>query len=150
MKLFTMLGLAAALTSGGDLTTNNPSASKPPATTSTAAAATAPAAELPVIDGIVLNRADGTFLQVKMEENNFVLRFFNKEHKQIAPDVDRATVRLTPASRKPERYVLARGSDGQSLTHGKPIRAPHVFKVDISLFKGDSESAVESFATNYP
>jgi hypothetical protein len=89
-------------------------------------------------------------MQVKMEENAFVLRFYDKKHVQIPPNVDRATIRLTPASRKPERVVLARSADGMSLTHGRPIRAPHVFKIDISLFSGPSETAVESFTTNFP
>lgn len=54
------------------------------------------------LDGVVLPRADGGFLQVKMEGMNLVLRTYDAEKKAVAVDVDRATVRLMFAARAQE------------------------------------------------
>lgn len=120
----------------------------------TPAAAIAPAtAETPAaveLDGVVLPRASGSFLQLKMEGVHIVLRTYDADKKPVAVDVDRAVVRMQFASRSPEQYTLVPSSDGMSLTVGRPVRQPHVFRAYISLFKGESSEAVESLQAAYP
>lgn len=112
-----------------------------------ASAETPAAAEL---DGVVLPRAAGGFLQVKMEGVQIVLRTYDADKKPVKVDVDRATVRLQFASRSPEQYTLVPSADGMSLTVGRPVRQPHVFRANIAFFKGESETAVETFQAAYP
>lgn len=140
LTVFVLGALAAAgWLSGGDA----PVAPTP-------ADANAETAALPELSGVLLERPDGGVLQLTMEQNAFVLHFYNAKHEAVPPDVDRATIRLVPAGRKPERVVLIPTSDGMALTHGRPIRAPHVFKIFLNLFRGDSENAVEDYTTSYP
>ena len=102
------------------------------------------------LDGVVLPRASGGFLQIKMEGVHLFLRSYDEQKKPVAIDVDRATVRLQFASRSPEQYVLVKSEDGLALTAGRPVRQPHVFRAYISLFKGESQEAVETFQAAYP
>lgn len=102
------------------------------------------------LDGVVAPRPSGGFIQLKMEGVQLVLRMFDSEKKPVPVDVDRAAVRLQFASRNPERYTLIPSADGLSLTVGKPVRYPHVFRAYISLLRGESEDAVESYQLAYP
>jgi len=43
---------------------------------------------------------------VKMEGVRLTLRFYDEKAKQVAPDVDRATVLFKPVQREQERRVL--------------------------------------------
>lgn len=117
-------------------------------------AAVAPAsAETPAteeLEGVVTPRASGGFVQLKMEGVQIVLRVYDAEKKPVKVDVDRATVRLQFASRSPEQFTLAPSADGMSLTVGRPVRQPHVFRAYISFFRGDGAEAVESYQLAYP
>lgn len=143
MNWLTLVALSAAGASGsadvGD--------ASPRTTVEAVASAEADEAKL---EGVVVQRADGGFLQVKMDGVNLVLRAYDAEKKPIALDVDRATVRLQFASRSPEQYTLVKSDDGMSLTVGRPIRHPHVFRAYIHLFRGENEEAAESFQVAYP
>ena len=114
------------------------------------AAEPATSEELPPLDGVVVKRGDGTLLQVKIEGVRVVLRFFDEKHAPIKPDVDGAWIRAVSSVRRPERRVLAPSDDGMSLTHGIPLRPPHVFKLYITLTRGGEESGVESHTVDYP
>jgi len=145
MNWLTLVALSAAGASG--------SADMGDARPATPAAAVAPAsAEEPAVelDGVVLPRASGGFLQIKMEGVHIVLRAYDEKKKPVAVDVDRATVRLQFVSRSPEQYTLVPSEDGLALTVGRPIRQPHVFRAYISLFKGESAEAVETYQAAYP
>lgn len=120
----------------------------PAAIVAPASAEQAPAAA--ELDGLVMARASGGFLQLKMEGMQLVLRTYDAEKKPVKVDVDRATVRLQFASRSPEQFTLAPSADGMSLTVGRPVRQPHVFRAYIGLFRGDGAEALESFQGAYP
>jgi hypothetical protein len=85
-----------------------------------------------------------------MDGVQIVLRTYDAEKKPVKVDVDRATVRLQFASRSPEQFTLIPSADGMSLTVGRPVRAPHVFRANISLFRGENSDAVESYQAAYP
>jgi len=148
MNWLTLVALSAAGASGAvqtsDMKPSTPAAAIAPASTE------APAADEVVLDGVVMPRAAGGFLQLKMEGVNIFLRAYDAEKKPVAIDVDRASVRMQFASRSPEQFTLIRSADGMALTVGRPVRQPHVFRAYISLFKGESEEAVESYQVAYP
>ena len=87
---------------------------------------------------------------MEVANNNFVLSFYNAKKKKIAPDVTRAAMRW-PVKYQPndERTVLNPAADGTSLSSGKTVRPPHLFKVFISLFVDDKEAPVESYTVDY-
>ena len=102
------------------------------------------------IEGVKLTRAQGGFLGMAIKNNNFVLTFFDAEQHKTAPDVSLATVRW-PVKYQPgdERTVLNPGSDGVSLTSARIVRAPHNFKVYLSLFVAGNDDPVESYVFDY-
>src|SRR5262249_51909325 len=106
--------------------------------------------EPPKIDGLTIPRANGTFLGIEIKNNNFVLSFYDAKKKKVAPDLPRATLRW-PVKYQPtdERTVLNPGSDGFSLTSPKGIRAPHTFKLYVSLFAEGKDDAAESYVVDY-
>lgn len=103
------------------------------------------------LDGVVIPRDGGGWMQVKMEGVRLTLRFYDEKAKQVAPDVDRATVLFKPVQRKQERRVLIPWvDDPKVLSHGRPIRHPHIFVLIINTFRGESNEAVETYRINYP
>ena len=129
----------------------SPATTTPPAA-ATAATAAKPAVKkpevAPVIPGQTVNRANGTFLGLQVINGNFVLSFYDKKKKPMAPDVTRASARwpnLRSATTGDNRAVLNR--EGNALVGNKPVVPPLVFTLRLSLLQGDAEEAkvVESF-----
>ena len=107
-------------------------------------------AAIAALEGVVLPRAAGGWVQITMEDSRLVMHFYNEKAKPVAPDVDRAVVRVQAPARSPERVVLVPMGDGMALRHGPPLRGPYAYKLFIDCFRGDSQEAVESFQTAYP
>jgi hypothetical protein len=107
-------------------------------------------AAVAALEGVVLPRSAGGWVQVTMQDNRLVLRFYNEKAKPVKPDVDRAVIRVNASARSPERVVLVPMGDGMSLRHGHPLRGPFAYKLFIDFFRGESQESVESFQTNYP
>jgi len=106
----------------------------------------------PVIPGQTVNRGNGTFLGIQIINGNFVLSFYDKKKKPMAPDVTRATARwpnLRSATTGDNRAVLNR--EGNALVGNKPVVPPLVFNLRLSLLQGDAEEAkvVESFVVAF-
>ena len=99
--------------------------------------------EEPKIDGVTIPRSQGGFLGLSVDNGTFKLAFYDEKKKAVAADVTRATARWN-ASHKigDERTVLNPGPDGKSLIGGKPVRPPFVFKVFLTLLKGEGDEAV--------
>lgn len=108
------------------------------------------AAEEPQLEGVVVERKNGGFLAFTMSGPSLIVRFYDEKKKPVAPDVERGFVRFQYPNRTPERRPLIRGDDGMSLTHGQPLRPPHVFKAFVSLSHGDDDASVESYVVDYP
>jgi len=135
MNWFTLVALSAAGAAG--------SADVSDSGGTPTVAAVAEAAETDT-KGVVVTRASGGLLQVEMVGVHLVIRSLDAEKKPVAMDAERATVRLQFAARSQEQYVLTRSADGLSLTSGKPIRPPHVFRATILLFGGESDEPLEA------
>lgn len=108
--------------------------------------------EEPKIPGVVITRPDGSFIGVTLEGGTFKLSFYDKKKKATDADVQRATARW-PAQYKvgDDRTVLNLSSDGKSLGGGKPVRPPYVFKLWLTLLKGegDEAKAVENYTVDF-
>ena len=156
MKAIVILaGLLVALGSVFASTESTKTAGPNPAAP-TKAAGKKPAAKVeeePKIDGVTIPRSQGGFLGLSVDNGTFKLSFYDEKKKPMTVDVTRATARWN-ASHKigDERTVLNPGPDGKSLIGGKPVRPPFVFKVFLTLLKGegDEAAAVENYTVAMP
>lgn len=114
-----------------------------PAASADAATADAVGEPEPELEGVVIERAGGGFMTATMEGPRMVLRFFDEKKKAVTPDVQRAFVKFKPSGRRPQNRTLLLGSDGMSLTHGRVLRAPFVFKAFVSLIKSADGAEVD-------
>jgi hypothetical protein len=105
--------------------------------------------EEPVIPGIVIPRANGGYLGLTLENNNFKLSFYDAKKNPAKVDVARATARW-PVHYKTtdERTVLNPTPDGLTLISNKFVRPPYVFKLYLSLL-GEGGEGAETTAETY-
>lgn len=112
--------------------------------------------EEPKIEGIVIERANGAYLGLKLENGTYKLSFYDAKKKPVAPDVSRAAARWNPQYKQfSERAILNPSADGKALVGGKPVRPPYTFKLYLTLLKGEAAAdgeggqAVESFVIDF-
>ncbi len=122
-----------------------------------APAATPPAKKKPepepIIPGMTIPRANGTFLGLEVADNRFKLSFYDKKKKPMAPDVTRATARWpnTRSSVKAfNRSVLNPGAP-TALIGSNPVQPPFVGNVFLTLLQGDGDEAkaVETYSVPF-
>ncbi len=104
----------------------------------------------PKIKGIVLERPNGEFLGLTLEDHHFVLSFYNSKKKPTEVDVARATARW-PVNYlpHPEFTVLNPNADGTALTSPKYVRPPYAFKLYLFLFDRGSDKSVEHYIIDF-
>jgi hypothetical protein len=106
----------------------------------------------PKIAGTIINRANGSFLGLSLENNTFKLSFYDAKKKPMAVDVPLATVRWkVQYQRNDELAVLNRGGDGKALVGAKIVRPPHAFRLRLNLLSGEGDDAkvVEYFDVDF-
>lgn len=115
-----------------------------------AASSTAKEAKKHTIKGIVLNRPNGGFLGLTLENHHFVLHFYNSKKEPVKVDVARATARW-PVRYLPhdEFTVLNPNDDGTALTSPKYVRPPYAFNLYLFLFDHGSDKSVEHYVINF-
>jgi hypothetical protein len=133
------------------------SAATPKQPAAPAAAKVAPKPEVkkeePVakIEGIEIKRGAG-FMGIAVVGGNFKLTFYDAKKKPVVPDVARAVLRW-PVNYKPldERTVLNLSGDGKSMTSGKAVKPPLVFKLFITLVPPETadEAASETYVVDF-
>lgn len=109
-------------------------------------------ADTEIPDGVIIGepiaRTDGRWMGLTMEGPKLRLNFYNeKKHPEVV-DVLRAVIRIDPAGRRAERDVMNPSGDGLALVANKPIRAPWVFKVYVTLINAD-ENAGQTFVVDF-
>ncbi len=127
--MFALVASFAAVSRGADA-----SAPAAPATPAASSDQNADEPE-PQLEGVVVERHGGGYMTLTMQGPSLVLKFFDEKKKAVAPDVKYARVKFRFTNRRPQHRVLVLGPDGMSLTHGRPIRAPYVFKAYVILVK---------------
>jgi hypothetical protein len=108
--------------------------------------------EMGKIDGMTLNRANGTFLGLTLSEGKFKLTFYDKKKKPMKVDVTRATARW-PNMHGPgdNRTIMNPAGDGTYLMGTQFVRGPHAFKLFITLLQGEGSEAksVENYTVDF-
>ncbi len=116
------------------------------------AAPAVPAAEAEVPEGTIVgdpvSRADGRWLGLTMEGPKLQLNFYDKNKQPEKADRIRGVVKIDPPGRRAERDVMNPTSDGMALVCNKPIRAPWVFNVYITLIDEDG-NADDTLVVNF-
>lgn len=95
-----------------------------------------------IIEGMELNRPNGHFLGLTLEGGKYKLTFYDKKKKPEKIDVTRAVARW-PNMHGPgdNRTVLNPAGDGTFLMGAMFVRAPHAFKLFITLLQGEGNEA---------
>jgi hypothetical protein len=103
----------------------------------------------PVIPGIVISRTNGGYLGLTLENSNFKLSFYDAKKNPAKIDVARATARW-PVHYKTteERTVLNPTPDNLALIANKFVRPPYVFKLYLTLLKGEEGTAEDGAAAS--
>jgi hypothetical protein len=104
----------------------------------------------PKIPGQTMARANGTFLGLEIVGGNFKLSFYDQKKKAMAPDVTRATARW-PNARGPGDSRTVLNVSGNALVSEKPVPPPHIFRVYLTLLKGEGADAkvTESYIAQF-
>ncbi len=103
--------------------------------------------ELPK-SGVSIARTEGGWLNVEGNGTQIVVRFFDKDKKPIAPDVERGLARFNYAAKNDTRAPLHR--EGNTLVTPATVRPPHNFQIILSLFKGEAGESAEVYTFKYP
>jgi len=157
--LAALLGLGIPASAATTTSTTKPAAAPTtpiaakPTPAKAAAPSTKPAAKPEakeiVLPGVVIKRPNGGFASIDVVGTHFVLRFYDKDKKTVAPDATRASIRWQP-KQKPRQMIsiLNLSSDGKTLVGDKVVQPPFVFKVYVTLFS-QGETVLESFQADY-
>jgi hypothetical protein len=108
--------------------------------------------EMGVIEGTTLSRPNGHFLGLTLEDGKFKLTFYDKKKKPEKVDVTRATARW-PNLHGPgdNRTILNPAGDGTYLMGIQFVRGPYVFKLFLTLLRGEGNEAtsVETYTVDF-
>lgn len=110
------------------------------------------AVELEDLEGVVIERPNGSFMQLVFVENKAHCYFFNADLVPMAPDVDMVNLLIFRQQPKAEReFTVAVPFEGQpGLRAPRYIRPPRIFRMNVSLLLKEVEEAVEYYVVYYP
>lgn len=103
--------------------------------------------ELPK-SGKNIERQQGGWINFDGQGSRLVLKFFDKDKKPVAPDMETGLVQLRYSSKNPARAPLYR--EGDLLVTPGTVRPPHNFGVILGLSKADRSEPQESYTFRYP
>ena len=108
------------------------------------------AEEIGKIEGMTLARGPG-FIGVQIVNGVFKLTVYNAKKKPVAADFTRVVLRWNvPSQKLPERTQLLPGGGLGAFTSEKIVRPPHSFRLSITLFNGDADTAPsENFSLDF-
>jgi hypothetical protein len=104
----------------------------------------------PVIEGMVLDRPDGSFLGLTLQEGKYKLAFYDRDKMPTRVNVLRGVARW-PNLHGPgqNRTVLNPAGDGTYLLGIQFVRAPHSFRLFITLIAAEGVEATESYSVDF-
>lgn len=94
-------------------------------------------------DGVLIQRDDGSWLQITIDFNRAVIAFFDEMGESISPDVAFGTFRFQRPGRARQQLPLYR--DGDFLYTARQLMPPHVFNGVILLYKAGETEASEIY-----
>lgn len=97
------------------------------------------------LPGTWIERTDGRFLRLVIEENRFQLHFHDKEKEIHDPDPKRATIRFRHPVRAPETLTMMPEPGKPYLTHPRFIRPPFTFHTIVMLVFEEGAEPAESY-----
>ncbi len=102
------------------------------------------------IEGMEIARGTG-FIGIQIVNGVFKLTAYDAKRKPMAADFTRAALRWSPPNVKsPERVLLLPGGGVGSFTSDKIVKPPYLFRLFITLIKGDGDDApVENFTVEF-
>ena len=141
-RLFT-LGVALMCV-GANLAADNPPPKSP--ASKTLSSAKKKEYELPKTGKNIPRQKDG-WINVEGSGRRFVIKFFDKEKKPVAPDVERGLALFNYAAKNDTRAPLH--LEGDTLVTPATVKPPHNFLITLRLFAGEAEPA-ETYTFKYP
>lgn len=102
------------------------------------------------IEGVVIPRADGSFLGLTLQDGRFRLAFYDRDKRPRPADVPRAVARW-PNVHGPgqNRTVLNPAGDGSYLLGAKPVRPPLTFRLILTLVPGREGDEGETYTVDF-
>jgi hypothetical protein len=99
--------------------------------------------------GILLTRPTGGFINLKVDDGKFTMKFYDAEKKETSANVSHAAIKYRK-DKATHRHSLNRSTDGKSLTALTPVDRPYIFKtVHVALFDEDEDTAPEVYTINF-
>lgn len=104
------------------------------------------------MEGLVVQRPDGAYMQIVLVEARFVFNFFDEKLNPVDPDVDRISIRISRRQpRQRTQITVAIPTEGiRGLRAPLAIRGPFVFRANISLMRDGIEDPVEFYVAIIP
>jgi len=106
------------------------------------------------IQGVLIQRPDGSFLEFRVMDpgNKINCFFYDAKKKPIPPDVDRIAIRLLRNVPKMEnQFMVAIPTSGlEGLGSPHFVQRPHIFRAFLSLMREGAKDPVEFYLVQYP
>lgn len=94
--------------------------------------------------GAWIERGDGRFLRLVIEQNRFHLYFYDQDKNEMTPDALRAVIRFRHPVRSQETVTLLPRDGRPYLTNPRHIRAPFTFRTVVILVFDERGEKTES------
>lgn len=146
MRTCRFITLGLALTASATALAADP-AQKEPVPTKADRSVKTKADELPK-SGVNIARKKGGWVNVEGSGARVVVKFFDAEKKPVPPDVERGLARFNYTAKNDVRAPLHR--EGDTLVTPGIVRAPHVFRVILTLLASGATDAEETLTFKYP
>jgi hypothetical protein len=105
-----------------------------------------------VVEGVLIERPDGRFIEFLLVENKMVFNFFTEAMLPEAPDVDRIAIRMKRTQpRTRTLYFSAIPTEGlPGLRAPQYVQNPLIFWAYIALINDGNDEPVEFYIVQYP
>lgn len=99
--------------------------------------------------GVWVERADGSLVQLLLEEGRFQVHFRDAEKNPVRPVARRGAVHYTQPLRSRETVALMPSSGGMHLESRQYIRPPHSFQVVLVLIFDEAAQVTETYSLQF-
>jgi len=105
-----------------------------------------------VIEGVLIERPDGSFLEFLLVESKIQCNFYNEKKSPIDPDVDRIAVRMERTQPRVRKVLAVAVPEAGEPGLRSPIfvQLPHLFRAYLSLMRDGIDDPVEFYLIYYP